>query len=177
MSPSPLHDPRLFGLNRRDDALRTTVDDGLHGLHRHPSKAADADPGDRSANEERAKRRDASARDEHLAPPTATELITVAPRGELRAQRLTDADELCPVAQLGEPNVLRRHPAPRVPIEALGVFDRLPSLLERRQVPAFALSAHDPKPALRRVERQTAPDRKRLERLVGAERLVAEETS
>jgi hypothetical protein len=61
------------------------------------------------------------------APPP--ELISVAPRGELRTQRLADPNQLRAVTELGETDVLRRHTASRVAVESLGALDRLPSLL------------------------------------------------
>jgi hypothetical protein len=41
---------------------------------------------------------------------------------------------------------------------ALAVVDRLPTLLDRGEVPARAATADDPEPALLRIEREPPPD-------------------
>src|SRR5262249_31931011 len=120
-------------------------------------------------------RGDPAPGEQQLATSPPTELIAVSPRGEFRAQRLADANERQPVAQLGEPDVVRRDPASRVTVPLLGLLDRLPALFQRREVPALALRTDDPQPPLGGVERQALADRKRLDGLVGAERLIAEQ--
>src|SRR5690348_4147251 len=59
--------------------------------------------------------------------------------------------------------------------ETLAAVDRLPSLLERREVPARAPRADDPEPPLRRIERQPPSYRAGGDVIVGAEVGVAEE--
>lgn len=75
-----------------------------------------------------------------------------------------------------ETDVVSRYATTRITIEPLRLLDRFPSFFEWCEVPALALPADNPKSALRRIESQSLPDRKRLERLVAAERFVAEKT-
>src|SRR5690606_21307636 len=77
-----------------------------------------------------------------------------------------------PVAALAD--VLRGCPDARIAEAPLARLDRLPSLLERREVPAFALAAHDPEAAAIGVEGEAPADREVLHDFVRAERLVAE---
>ncbi len=108
--------------------------------------------------------------------PSAAELVPVAPGGELAANGRADPDDLELVTDPGEADVVGRNPQPGVPEQALAVFDRLPPLLERGEIPAFAPTAYDPQPAAVPVERDPASDRKRLEDFVMAEGPIAEQT-
>src|SRR5439155_9555246 len=94
----------------------------------------------------------------------------------LGPQRLTDAHQFRSVVELPEPDVARRHTPARCPIQLLGALDHFPALLERREVPALAVRTHDPQPTLVGIERETAANRKTLERLVAAERALAKDT-
>src|SRR5438552_9598623 len=109
MSAPHFHQAHLLGLNRGDDPLRTSVNDVLHRLHRQPTEATDTDTGDRASDDDRSERGHAAAGDQHLSPAASTELISITPRRELWSQRLADSYELRSVAELREPDVLRRH--------------------------------------------------------------------
>ena len=54
---------------------------------------------------------------------------------------------------------------------SLALFDRLPALLERREIPAAAVVADDPQSSLVGVEREPTADRKVLDTLIRAELL------
>ena len=56
------------------------------------------------------------------------------------------------------------------------MFDRLPARFQRRQIPAFAVPAHDPQASLRRVIRKPPADREIFDRRVPAKIRVAEQT-
>src|SRR5690606_16041435 len=107
---------------------------------------------------------------QHRPPAPPAELVAVAPGRELGPERRADAYQFHPLEQPREPDVLRRDAHARAAEQPLAVLDRLPALLERREVPALALAAHDPEPALRAVERDAPADREVLEHLVRAER-------
>ena len=59
---------------------------------------------------------------------------------------------------------------------ALRLFDCFPACVQGRQVPARAPRTDHPQPSLRRIERQPAAYRKVLNRLIAAQRAVAEQT-
>ncbi len=160
----------------RDDRLGTSGHDGPEGLREHPSEAADSHAGDDATDDQCADRRDAAADHQHLSSPPPSELIAVSPGRKFGPQRLADPHERRSVAHLGQAYVVGRQAAARIGEQLLGRFDRFPALLERRQIPAFAVRADDPQPPALGVERQALADRKRLERLIGAERLVAKQT-
>jgi len=103
------------------------------------------------------------------------ELRTVPPRRKLGPERLPDPNEVDPPHVRGEADVIGGDARPRAPIEALALFDRFPSLVEGRQVPAATVRAHCPEPASRAVERQPRTNRKVLDDVVAAELSVAEE--
>jgi hypothetical protein len=175
--PTPhLHQAGALRLNRGDDGLRSSFDDRTNGLCHHPPEPAYADADHSATDDDRSECRDAAAGDQHLPATSPTELVAVSPRRELRSEWFADSNQLGSIAHGRESDVVGRHSASRVGVETVGFLDRLPTLFERRQVPALALPADDPQPTLRRVERQAASDGKRLERLIGAERLVAEKT-
>src|SRR5262249_8370137 len=64
----------------------------------------------------------------------------------------------------------------RVAVQPLGFLNCLPPLLERRQVPPLAVATDDPQTTLCSIEREAPPHGERLERLVAAQVLLAEET-
>src|SRR5690348_667178 len=99
----------------------------------------------------------------------------VAPRGDLGEERRPDANELEPRAQMRERDVVGGHTQPRAAEETLAAVDRLPPLLERREVPALASRADDPEPSLHRIERQPPSYRAGGDVIVGTEVGVAEE--
>src|SRR5437762_3355255 len=99
----------------------------------------------------------------------AAELIAIAPCRHLGPQGASDPHQHQSFAQLGEPDVVGRHAKASLRKQALGFFDRLPALLEWREVPALALPADNPKPPLRCVERETSADRKMLDDFVATE--------
>ena len=116
-----------------------------------------------------------TAADQVLPAAAAAELVAVAPRRHLRTLRIADAHELEPFLEPRETDLVGGHAQPGGAEGALALLDRLPALLERGEVPALALPAHDPEPALRRVEREPSPDREVLDRLVAAECAAAEQ--
>jgi hypothetical protein len=117
----------------------------------------------------------AGARDELRVTPTATELGAVAPRRKLRAKGRPDAHQLEPLTQPRQADVVGGGAQSRPAIETLALVDRLPALLERREIPSPATRTDDPQSALRRVEGEPAADREPLDGLVDAEIGLAEE--
>ena len=99
-------------------------------LREHPAKAGDRRPDHRAADGERTNRDDSGAGDEHLSRSTSPELITIAPRRELWPQWLADPDELRSIAEPAQPDLRRRDASPRIAVQSLGLFDRLPPLIE-----------------------------------------------
>src|SRR5690606_16419885 len=112
----------------------------------------------------------------HLPPPTAPELVAVAPRRKLRSQRLANADEVEPIRRPRQTHILRGHPLARIAIQPLARLNGLPALFERREAPAFARAADDPQPAATRVKRQSATDGHLLQHVVPPQISRAEET-
>ena len=102
------------------------------------------------------------------------ELIPIAPRRKLSARGLADADQVETPAVACDPDVLGRRPHGRFPEQALTVLHSLPSLFQRREVPALALRAYHPEPTLGGIERQAPADREALQHLVRTEGLLAE---
>src|SRR5690606_15686131 len=150
------------GLERRVDVDRQRADaaerEALHGASQYPA----ADDGDHAgAVEPRIA----------IAP---REALAVAPRGELRPQRLPDADEIRAVTQRGEADLLGGHTLLRIAVEALPFLDAFPARLQRREVPLPAAGTHDPETPARLVEGEALPDREVLDGLVATERGVAE---
>ena len=108
---------------------------------------------------------------------TAAELVSVAPRRELRPHGPSDPHELETLRVLRQAHVLRRHANPSVPEEPLAHLHRLPPLLERGEVPALALAADDPETAPLRVEGQPTTHGEVLDHLILTEWAVAEHES
>ena len=104
----------------------------------------------------------------HSSHPLA-QLIPIPPGGELRTQRLPDSYKFQPLRVARDADVPGRRPRARGAEKPLTLLDRLPPLLERRQVPALALPAHDPEPSLRPVEGEAAPDGEVLDHLIRPE--------
>src|SRR5262249_1529388 len=67
------------------------------------------------------------------------------------------------------------HAQARATEQALAVLDRFPALLDRREIPPLAPSAHDPQATAGRIEGKTAPDGEMLDRFVLAELRLAED--
>src|SRR5262245_54974024 len=107
-------------------------------------RAAGDDAGDRSEHDEARRRRDARAGPKQVLAPALSELVAVTPRGHLWPERRPDAHELEAIADSCEPNVVGRHAQPSSAEHALALFDRLPTLLERRQVPPLTGPADGP---------------------------------
>jgi hypothetical protein len=101
-------------------------------------------------------RRDISGRVQPRAHQPATEHRPIAPRRELRAQRLSDAHQLQSLGQSGQTDVVGGGSEHRATKPTLTRFDCLPPLLERRQVPAAAPQADDPETPFLGVECQAA---------------------
>src|SRR5690606_34967110 len=111
--------------------------------HRGDAYHRQASGGERQPSHGSGQRRPAGELQSSSAQPFA-----VAPRRELGAQRLPDADEIQPFAQRGEPYVVRGNPQRRCAEGALALLDRLPALLYRCEVPVAALRADRPEPPL-----------------------------
>ena len=153
------------------------------GAHAQHGVVAEAD-GVRIADQRARRRPSDESRAAHEQPGPnvglgleANESRAVAPRRDLGKQRRPDANELESAAELGEADVVGRHAQPGAAEESLGLVDRLPALLERREVPASALRADHPEPPLLRIVRQPTPDGKGRKVVIGAEVEVAEETA
>ena len=108
--------------------------------------------------------RESAAGDELRPPAPRAEVAAIAPRGELRAQRRADADQLESVAKPRETDVVGRHAHVGAAKGALALLDRLPTLLERREIPSPAVMSRRPTAVPTRVERQTPADREMLDR-------------
>src|SRR5205085_11394229 len=80
------------------------------------------------------------------------ELGAVAPCSDLGTQRGSNAHELEPPMRLSQPDVVRCNAQPGVTEDPLALLDRLPTLLEGRQVPSSTFGAHHPEPAFLRIE-------------------------
>src|SRR5215204_5390667 len=159
-----------------DDTARISLQCRASEVRNEPAESSDRCARRDTSGDDGADRADACTGDQHLTAAPPAELIAVAPRRELRAQRLTDANELRAVAKTSETDLIRRRAQPRASIQPLGVLDRLPPFLKWRQVPALACRTDDPQTSLRRVERESAADGEMLDRLVGSERTIAEKT-
>ena len=70
--------------------------------------------------------------------------VAVTPRGDFGPKRLSDSNELQPLAELRQANVVRRVSEVRRAKASLAIVDRLPSLLDRREVPPRAAGRRSP---------------------------------
>jgi len=134
--------------------------------------------GDRRAGERKCAETDRGCRtgnDRGAVLESAAKNRSVPPGGEFGPERLADANELCSVAQPRESDIVRLGAEFLRAEQALTLFDRLPSLVERREIPPAACDAHDPEAAVVRIERETPADRERLDAVVLAERVMAME--
>jgi hypothetical protein len=93
-------------------------------------------------------------------------MLCVSPRGELGSERRSYPDEIRAFAESRETDLISRSSKASAAILPLALFDRFPSLLERREVPPAASRAHNPQPPLRAVEGELPPDGKMLYRLI-----------
>ena len=106
-------------------------------------------------------------RDSECGPATAaSELIAIAPRGELGPQRFANPYQLQSFGQSGESDVFCGHSLEGVAEQALAAFDCFPTFLEWREVPPLAFLADNPEAAPPLIERQPPPNRERLDDLV-----------
>jgi len=99
----------------------------------------------------------------------------VPPCGELRSQRLSYPDEICAFSNPAESDLIGRSSRDRRTILALAFFNGLPSLFEGGEIPPPALSANNPKPSLRAIEREPTTNGKMLYRFVPTECGMAED--
>ena len=160
----------------RDELLGAIhLDEAVADVPRRTDRAGAQEAEHRSGHDDRAGDEHRRAADQVLPAAAASELVAIAPRRHLRTLRITDAHELEPFLEPRETDLVGGHAQPGGAEGALALLDRLPALLERREVPPLALPAHDPEPALRRVEREPSPHRKVLDRLVAAECAAAEQ--
>src|SRR6185437_691876 len=100
-------------------------------LRDHERESTHAHTNRGAADERRADRGHARAGLRDTMATAPAELITVAPRGQFRTQRLTNAHQRHAVAQLRETDVVGREAQFRAAESALAVLDCFPSLLER----------------------------------------------
>src|ERR1019366_7500191 len=117
---------------------------------------------------------DAARNHREMFPSPPVELIAIPPRRHLGTPRLTHPHQRRALLHSREPDVVRRHAKLRVAKQPLTLLDRLPSLLERTEIPSLTRAAHDPQAALRGVERQATADREVLDRLVLPEARMTE---
>src|SRR5262249_42207219 len=137
----------VLGAYFRDDGIGTAMHHEANAGGEQSGIAAHCGAGPDATNENPADRSDASPGNQRVLRATPAELVAVAPGRELGTLRLTDAHERRAVGHLREPDVVGRDAFPRVSIELLGLFDRLPAFVEGREVPALAAAAHHPQPA------------------------------
>lgn len=106
--------------------------------------------------------------------PAADQVAAVAPPRLLAQRGLTHPDQL-DTGRLDERDVgcAGQHTT-GVALGLLQLFERLPALLERRQVPAVAGWTHGPETGPAGIEGNARPEREVLHRLVGRERAVTE---
>src|SRR6185437_10722486 len=160
----------------RDHRTRVALHDELSRATQDPGEAAHAGAECRAAGNDSGERAQSHADFEHGADATASELIAVAPRGELRPQRPANANELEPLAQPRHADVVGGHAQLRRAEAPLALFNGFPALIQRREVPPLTLATHDPESPPFGVERQASPDGERLDHLIRSEGSVAEET-
>jgi hypothetical protein len=96
----------------------------------------------------------------------ASELIAVSPGRQLRPLRLADPNERRSFAQPSHADIVSGHAQPAGAKRPFTLLDRLPSFVERHEIPALAYAADHPQPSLGPIEGQTAADGKVLDRLV-----------
>ncbi len=171
----PLREPR-------DDAIVLDVvacgEHPDHGNHAHHRRDAGNDD-DRDGAESRARARSsdrARCRRSPLpaipAPPMTASRRRLVPKWRPYRHAANSGRSGLPMRISSRPSASRARPMLSVETRtsvprksALAFLDRLPPLLERREIPAAAVGAHDPQPALRAVERETSADREVLDRL------------
>src|SRR5207248_7944353 len=118
-------------------------------------------PGDRSADDP-----DTESNAYNSPSPASSELVPISPRRELRPQRTPDTHQLEALGRPRQADVVRGHSETSLAKASLTRLNRFPPLLERREVPPLALSAHNPQPPIRHIERQPPSDRKGLDHLI-----------
>ncbi len=174
--PAPHLDQSLtLRTDARDDLLGAPVDQALPELDEHVAEAPDRHTGEGATRDDRRGRGHSTPRHRQGARAPPPELVAVSPRGKLGALRLSDPHQRRPLSQPSQPDVVGRDSAPRIAIEPLRLFDRFPTLLEWREIPALAGAAHHPQATPPWVERQTFAHRKGFDRFVSSERFVAED--
>jgi hypothetical protein len=126
-----------------------------------------------------APREPAASQPEHGIAPgggkPAAQQAAIAPGGNLRLEGGTDPDQGEAFGEVGQTDVVGGIADSGGGKAPLAFFDRLPALVERREVPALAGRTDDPEPPLPRVERQPGADGERRQDGVGAEIGVAKE--
>ncbi len=137
---------------------------------RHHPYAGNRPPGDSSTDHAQSSRRV-----RYLAEASAAKLVSVPPCSELGPQGLTDPNELGAVRQPREPDLPSGYTAASAMIVGIGLFDDLPTLLERRQVPPLTAATYDPQAALRRIERDAGSYREVRDHFIAAQIALAEQ--
>src|SRR5690606_38226636 len=167
---------RGIGAQPGHDLVRTTMYDRAEGVRNQTTERDYAHAGHRAACDDGAEHADPAACDQHATSPATAELITIPPGCELGTQRRTDPHQLRSVRQSAQADVLGGYALPRRREQPRRLFDGLPPLLERSEVPPLAPATDDPQSALATVEREAPADGKVVQRLVATEVGVAEET-
>src|SRR5690349_9721103 len=116
MAEAHTQDLAVLRADARDHAARVSAHGGASEASEDPTETADADAGRHAARDNGPNRRQAGTGNEHLPSAATTELISVAPRGELGSQRLSDANKLRTVPQAGKTDLVsgRAEPSPSV---------------------------------------------------------------
>ena len=80
---------------------------------------------------------------------TVPEITAVPPRRKFRSQRFADSYQICSFPDASEAYLIGRTPENRSAKETLTVFDCLPPLLQRSEVPSAAFRRDGPQSSLR----------------------------
>src|SRR5687767_665005 len=145
MSSADLHDAVSITGNLRDDLLRIPPDQCATGIREDPREPTNANARSREAGEQRADGGQPAGRHQYLPLAPTTELVTVSPGGELRAEWFTDPHQRGSVAEFCEAYVVGRDALSGVAIQLFRLFDRFPAFLEgvRFQRSHFGQTTHN----------------------------------
>ncbi len=148
----------------------------VHGLNRVEHGSRKGGTQDWTEERQRGGARRGSAPLDDCTAPAPSELISVTPRREFRAQRLANTNELETFAQTRQADLVGGDAQFGPAIRALTLLDCFPPLLDRSEVPSLAFPADYPQPSLCSIERESPTNGEMLDRLVCTEVGFAEET-
>ena len=111
------------------------------------------------------------------ATTTSEKLATVTPRRQFSAQQRTNANQLQPAGKFDQSDLIRRCAQLCVAKQALASVDGFPPFFERHEAPARARRTHDPQTPFGAVKCDARTDGERLNRVVCAERVRAEQAA